>query len=78
MVERDLFGDAAADAGKDAQRIAQLHRELNAHAHAYYVLDEPTVPDAAYDALFRELQALEEKYPDSVTPDSPTRRVGRD
>ncbi|RYX95875.1 MAG: NAD-dependent DNA ligase LigA [Comamonadaceae bacterium] len=53
-----------------------LRAELNAHAHAYYVLDEPRVPDAVYDALYRELEALEVIYPESVPPDSPTRRVG--
>ncbi|HSI53172.1 MAG TPA: NAD-dependent DNA ligase LigA, partial [Ramlibacter sp.] len=45
-------------------------------AHRYYVLDEPEVPDAEYDRLFRELQELEEKHPELLTPDSPTQRVG--
>ena len=60
----------------DSRRARDLRDELERHAHAYYVLDTPTVPDAAYDALFRELQALEAKHPDLRTPDSPTQRVG--
>ena len=59
-----------------AQRIAQLRAELERHSHAYYVLDAPTIPDAEYDKLFRELQALETEHPELVTLDSPTRRVG--
>ena len=57
-------------------RAAALRREIERHNHAYYVLDQPTVPDAEYDRLFRELQALEAEYPELATPDSPTRRVG--
>ena len=59
-----------------AARAAWLRAELERHNHAYYVLDAPTIPDADYDALFRELQALEAEYPALVTVDSPTRRVG--
>ncbi len=59
-----------------AQRIATLRAEIEKHAYAYYVLDAPTVPDAEYDRLFRELQTLEEQHPKLKTPDSPTRRVG--
>ena len=58
------------------KRAARLRRELEAHGHAYYVLDAPTIPDAEYDRLFRELQALEAEYPELSTADSPTRRVG--
>ena len=57
-------------------RAAALRREIERHNYAYYVLDAPTVPDAEYDRLFRELQALEAQHPDLVTPDSPTQRVG--
>jgi DNA ligase (NAD+) len=57
-------------------RVAWLRAELERHNHAYYVLDAPTVPDAAYDALFAELQRLEAAHPALVTTDSPTRRVG--
>ena len=62
--------------GTAASRAAELRAELDRHAHLYYVLDSPAIDDAAYDALYRELQELEEKYPDLITPDSPTRRVG--
>lgn len=57
-------------------RIIALRREIERHNHAYYVLDAPTIPDAEYDRLFRELQALEAEHPELVTPDSPTQRVG--
>ncbi|MCX7257442.1 MAG: NAD-dependent DNA ligase LigA, partial [Polaromonas sp.] len=58
------------------ERAAALRAELNLHAHRYYVLDEPSIPDAEYDKLFRELQALEAAHPELQTPDSPTQRVG--
>lgn len=61
---------------QDAARIQALRAEIDRHNHAYYVLDAPTIPDAEYDRLFHELQALEARYPESVTPDSPTQRVG--
>ncbi|GAB4108503.1 MAG: NAD-dependent DNA ligase LigA [Roseiflexaceae bacterium] len=59
-----------------AQRAEQLRDEIRAHNYRYYVLDDPVVSDAEYDALLRELRALEEAHPELVTPDSPTRRVG--
>ncbi len=59
-----------------AQRIATLRAEIEKHNYQYYVLDAPLIPDAEYDRLFRELQALEAQYPELSTPDSPTRRVG--
>ncbi|SMC23417.1 DNA ligase (NAD+) [Andreprevotia lacus DSM 23236] len=58
------------------QRAAELRELLNRYAHEYYVLDLPTVPDAEYDRLFRELEALETAHPALKTPDSPTLRVG--
>ncbi|WP_407280221.1 NAD-dependent DNA ligase LigA [Aromatoleum evansii] len=61
---------------QEFERAAQLRRELEAHNYAYYVLDAPTVPDAEYDRLFRELEALEREFPELATPDSPTQRVG--
>ncbi|MDH4554913.1 NAD-dependent DNA ligase LigA [Pseudomonas sp. BN417] len=64
------------DAQTAAERILELRTELDAHNYRYYVLDEPSVPDAEYDRLFRELQALETEHPELVTPDSPTQRVG--
>jgi DNA ligase (NAD+) len=57
-------------------RVHALRHEIERHNHAYYVLDAPTIPDAEYDRLFRELQAIEAEYPELVTPDSPTQRVG--
>ncbi len=57
-------------------RAAVLRREIERHNYAYYVLDQPIIPDAEYDRLFRELQAIEAEFPELVTPDSPTRRVG--
>jgi DNA ligase (NAD+) len=57
-------------------RMAWLVEELNRHIYNYHVLDAPTIPDAEYDKLFRELQDLEAAHPDAVTPDTPTSRVG--
>ena len=57
-------------------RIAELIELLNRYGHEYYVLDQPTVPDAEYDQLFRELQALELAHPELKRDDSPTSRVG--
>jgi DNA ligase (NAD+) len=57
------------------RRAAELRALLHHHAHRYYVLDDPEIPDAEYDRLFRELQALEEAHPALRTPDSPTQRV---
>ena len=59
-----------------AQRVEELRSLLQHHGHLYYVLDAPTLPDAEYDRLFRELQDLETQHPDLRTPDSPTQRVG--
>lgn len=59
-----------------AQRAARLREQLAEAAHRYYVLDDPHLPDADYDRLLRELEALEAEHPELVTPDSPTQRVG--
>jgi DNA ligase (NAD+) len=59
-----------------AHRAEELRRELNYHNYRYYVLDDPLIPDAEYDRLMRELQALERAHPELRTPDSPTQRVG--
>ncbi len=56
-------------------RAAELRASLNHHAHLYYVLDAPSLPDAEYDRMFQELQALEAAHPELLTPDSPTQRV---
>jgi DNA ligase (NAD+) len=59
-----------------AARVAQLRAQLHHHGHLYHVLDAPTIPDAEYDRLFKELQALEATHPELNSPDSPTQRVG--
>lgn len=66
-----LFDDVDARA-----EIEALRKEIKKHEYSYYELDAPTVSDADYDALMRRLRELEGKYPDLVTPDSPTQRVG--
>ena len=58
------------------RRIAELRRDLVRHEHRYYVLDDPDITDAEFDALMRELEQLEARFPELVTPDSPSRRVG--
>lgn len=62
--------------GRAARRCAELRTLLNRYAHAYYVCDAPEVPDAEYDRLYRELEALEAADPSLIEADSPTRRVG--
>lgn len=59
-----------------ARRIASLRARIRHHNYRYYVLDDPEISDAEYDRLLRELEALEGRWPDLVTPDSPTQRVG--
>ncbi len=58
------------------QRVENLRKELHEHDYRYYVLAEPTIADEEYDKLLRELQELEREYPQLLTPDSPTQRVG--
>ncbi len=65
--------DGATAAGK---RLVQLKAELAEHNYRYHVLDEPAVPDSVYDQLYQELVELERRYPELVSPDSPTQRVG--
>ncbi len=86
MSHPDLFGDlppaevsavsGSTPATSPADKAEKLRALLHHHAHAYYTLDAPEVPDAEYDRLFRELQALESAHPELLTPDSPTQRVG--
>ena len=58
------------------ERVKKLREEIEYHNYRYYVLDSPVISDAEYDALMRELRELEAQYPELVTPDSPTQRVG--
>jgi DNA ligase (NAD+) len=58
------------------ERLEELRSQVREHNHRYYVLDDPVVSDAQFDALLRELIALETEHPDLITPDSPTQRVG--
>jgi DNA ligase (NAD+) len=88
MVNQDLFSESnqppaqqniAGAAIKKVVPLVQqrdaLHQQLHHHAHQYYVLDAPAIPDAEYDRLFQQLQKLEAEHPELVTPDSPTQRV---
>jgi DNA ligase (NAD+) len=70
------FLDSASPEDAARIRVDALRRQLEHHNRLYYVLDAPAISDAEYDALFRELQRLEEQYPGLVSPDSPTQRVG--
>ncbi|TVV43354.1 NAD-dependent DNA ligase LigA [Thalassolituus sp. C2-1] len=84
--QNDLFAEepTGSSASSDSaivpssvnQRIEQLRSEINLHNHRYYVLDEPSIPDAEYDRLLRELQQLEAEHPQLISADSPTQRVG--
>ena len=92
MEQSSLFGDgvdidtetpttAEATAPTDARaqaaaRAAELRHELDYHAYRYYMLDAPEITDAAFDKMLVELQQIEATYPDLVTPDSYTQRVG--
>ena len=71
-----MSGAVASVPRKAAERAAKLRGELEEHNYRYYVDDAPTISDAEYDALFRELEAIEREYPSLASPDSPTQRVG--
>ncbi|MEO8323959.1 MAG: NAD-dependent DNA ligase LigA, partial [Actinomycetota bacterium] len=58
------------------KRAARLREEIDHHSYRYHVLDDPAVADAEYDALVGELMEIEAEFPDLITPDSPTQRVG--
>ncbi len=59
-----------------AGRLAELKTEINYHNYRYHVLDDPLISDADYDRMFKELQEIETRHPELVTPDSPTQRIG--
>ena len=79
MSQPVLFGGGASAPAEaplsPPERAAALRELLHAHAHRYYVLDDPSIPDAEYDKLFAELQVIEAAHPELLTPDSPTQRV---
>lgn len=60
------------------QKIEELRKQILEHDYRYYVLAEPVINDEEYDMLFKELEKLEAEYPNLITPDSPTQRVGKD
>ena len=64
------------DIDKVKAEIEKLREEIRRHDYYYYVLDQPVISDAEYDSLMRRLVSLEQKYPELITPDSPTQRVG--
>ena len=74
--------EPAGVSSEDAQRLSarnraeELREVIRYHNHRYFTLDDPEIPDSEYDAFFQELRALEERYPDLQTPDSPTQQVG--
>lgn len=74
----DLFDqpDKESSSADSIQRITALRESINTFNYQYYALDKPTIPDAEYDRLYRELQTLEAQHPEAVTADSPTQRVG--
>jgi DNA ligase (NAD+) len=73
--QQNIAGAAIKKVVSAAQQRDALHQQLHHHAHQYYVLDAPQIPDAEYDRLFQQLQKLEAEHPELVTPDSPTQRV---
>jgi DNA ligase (NAD+) len=75
MSQPSLFEPPPANPQDPARRAAWLREQLHHHAHLYYVLDAPQIPDAEYDRMFQELQALEAAHPELLSPDSPTQRV---
>jgi DNA ligase (NAD+) len=64
------------DLAESELRVEELRELVNHHMYRYHVLDDPEISDAEYDELIRELRALEDTFPELITPDSPTRRVG--
>jgi DNA ligase (NAD+) len=79
MTTGDLFAqgqDLQESADTLAVQVQSLRAALHHHGYCYYTLDAPEIPDAEYDRLFRQLQALEADHPELLTPDSPTQRVG--
>ena len=78
MTDTTLFDALPMPTAEERQRADDLRAAINHANYCYYVLDTPELSDASYDALMNELRALEERYPDFITPESPTQRVGSD
>ena len=78
MASPERTGISSEDAARLAarNRAEELREVIRYHNHRYFALDDPEIPDAEYDALFRELRGIEGEYPDLQTPDSPTQQVG--
>ncbi|HEY1058664.1 MAG TPA: NAD-dependent DNA ligase LigA [Limnobacter sp.] len=79
MQNLNLFDSEDINPGSSNEPVSQMQtlvKQLNVWSHAYYVLDTPAVPDAEYDRLYRQLEDLEHRYPDLISPESPTQRVG--
>src|SRR3989337_3229480 len=68
--------DVDQDLQRSKLRVEELRSQIAYHDYRYFVLDSPEISDAEYDELVRELRRLEEQYPQLITPDSPTQRVG--
>ena len=64
--------------GKIEKKIEELRESIRKHEYRYYVLADPVISDEKYDLLVKELEKLESEYPELITPDSPTQRVGKD
>ena len=75
-LELAAYWRAQRERAKAKPRVEELREQLNHHSYRYHVLDDPEVSDADYDELIRELRALEDEFPELITPDSPTQRVG--
>ena len=76
VAEREPAHGAESVPERSLARARELRATLDYHAHRYYVLDDPEIADDAYDGLLDELRELEGRYPQLITPDSPTQRVG--
>ena len=74
--KREKKYNKVMDKKQAKERIEKLKKEINSHRYLYHVLDRPDISDSAFDALKNELEELEYKFPDLITPDSPTQRVG--
>ena len=64
------------DLSQSAKKAKELREQLNRHNYLYYVLDQPEISDQEYDELLRELVNIEQIYPELITPDSPTQKIG--